>query len=1402
MKKSIQTKVGKGVLACAVCFSIAISGPIVNAFSFANAEDAKKAYYCDFNSYEEEQAASDDFNADIARESYILMKNANNALPLSLKNEKRISVFGTRSDNIILGGSGSGGGSVSGSVTVQESLEAAGFQVNPKLVSLYKGITATLEPDTSIFKAVEPSYNVYDGAAVIIISRTGSEFNEAKLWGVDGHEDMMDHYYSLDDNEKELIRYTKEKFDKVVVVVNSAHPIELAPLNEEKTPTNLGVDSIVWMGHPGKTGALALGEVLNGTVNPSGHTADVYPVDFSKDPTWANFKGNVQSQLVSGYKLKQVDGVWEYDLDAKGNKQQQLYIGAFYVPEQLNAQGATCVNVVAPADSSFTAPDYLKYAQVTDMAGNIIAVDGPNNGAQYYATLDYEEGIYVGYRWYETAYAEIIAGNYIPEGYESIPYVIERANKWYADNVVYPFGYGLSYTNFSWEILNANEFDKAIDTAEGATMTLELKVTNNGSIAGKDVAEIYFHAPYTKGGIEKSEVTLVEYAKSDVIEAGKSQTLTVTFKVQDMASYDYSDANKNGFAGYELEAGAYTIGVYNDAHSAQTTVPFTVAEGVKYTKDSTTGTPITNLFTGDGTWDGTRSDPEYYTTIRDSFVSPESQMTILSRGDFAGTYPEAPTAADLKWSNDAIKIMNSQVYYSSFNDKATDPWYKTAADMEGKTQASAADVAARVNGKTAIQLSDMTGVPYGAQEWEAFMNQLTYKEMVGLISSDRFSTPALEAIGKPAETDADGPAQFSSGTFWCCEVNIASSWNDELAYKQGQFVGNESLLLGVQGWYGPGLNTHRNPTAGRNFEYYSQDGLHGGKIAASVIKGATDKGTIVYMKHLFANDQETSRYTVSTFMTEQALREIYIKPFELAIKEGKANASMSAFNKVGLVATTANYNLYVKLLQDEFGFTHSSVTDMFGWSYNPGSSGDMAARVGITPLGSWINSFGRNIEGEWDEENKCVKVTFTEKITNGTKWTVNESGAYVSGGAMNDKNPGNINTINGGASAAYKENDVLYAEGDTMLSYTQWYAVRTEAMKLLYTSANANTMKNNLDQSGFVGNDKLTGTQGTALKNASVGAAVEGAASIEYNVVSGALPAGVTVSSTGELSGTPVKAGTYTFEIAQIADGWVTKTQSFTLTIASAFSLDTTEAKVGAAYTGTVSSETIKPSTGGWSQVTVSYALAEGSAMPEGLTLAADGTITGTPTKAGTYKIALVVDRAASSWGGMTHTYYETEVTLTVTAEAGVPGVSFRVEAGALQYSTDNGATWIDVAASGTPGEQGPAGADGQDGADGIGIKSIVKTSSDGLVDTYTITLTDNTTYTFTVTNGADGQDGQDGKDGEQGPAGPAGPAGANGKDGSDGKGGCGSVIGESAIVMAAGLTLTLVFALRRKKHE
>ncbi len=1246
------------------------------SITYAFTEGVQAKYGTDFSSYEEELEAAGQFNEELAAESFVLMKNDDNALPLS-SSEKYVSLFGTRSDNIILGGAGSGGGSAPNAVSIKESLEAQDFRLNPSLVNIYSGTEQTAELPLSDIASADGSYAMYKDAAIVVFSRTGSEFNDAALYSVSGHDDLLDHTYSLDVNEKALINKVANEFDKVIVLINSAHPMELSWLQDHE-----GVSSIVWIGHPGETGAAAIGKVLDGTINPSGKTSDIYPAQFSMDPTWANFKGNIQSQLVVGV----------------GEDSDTLF--TYYEGE------GSANNVEAPLNNGTDGIasndwDYYQYSRATDSLGQTVTVDGPSSGARYYATLDYEEGIYMGYRWYETANED---GFFDTDSHGLT--VAQRlaaadpnnpADLYYnrLDGVVYPFGYGLSYTTFDVEIVSANNSGVSIsngaqlNTAYGQEITLNVKVTNTGDVAGKKVVQVYYSAPYTSGEIEKASVNLVQFAKSKLLSPGQSETIQITFKVQDMASFDYLDSNNSGHAGYELDPGMYNIGVYDDSHTSLDSLDVEVVGSVvNYDFDSTTGEAIEVRFTGDGVWDGTRSDLDYYDSRRTSLVS-ETPMTYLTRADFDGTMPEAPTPADLRWSDDALLILQSQVYYSAFNDLPTDPWYKDASDVVGWDQAD--DTSARVDGKTAVSLYDMSGVAFDDPLWDTFLNQLTWDELRGLISSNRFTTPALDSIDKPASSDVDGPAQLNDGTFWVSEVNIASTWNTDMVYKQGLFVGNESLYQGVSGWYGPGLNIHRNPAAGRNFEYYSQDGIHSGLIAAAVIKGATDKGVVVYMKHLTLNDQETSRYTVSTFVTEQALREIYLRPWEYAIKLGNANASMAGFNKIGLLSTTSNYELYQGVLRDEFGFRGSSVTDMYGWGYSPGTTGDMNARLNITPLGSYANTFGRNIEGTWDAENNNVVITFNENITNGTRYTKDdETGRSTA--TINSSNPVNINYINNrdfidysvsgievdystttlpGPSAAFtdattmKDGTTLYAQDDEMVSYTQWYSVRTAAKSLLFAQANSNTMANGV----IAGN--LEGITATIDQGASVDL------DVSYEVMDGALyqladgsqlPEGLEVTQDGHITGMPLEAGEFTISVLASVGGYVNVELDHTITVAPTFVISglasaeenvaVSDASIGSDdWVVGVSSLYIQSSWGTF-PVTVSeisYTVIGGQ-LPDGLTLAADGTITGTPTVAGTFNATIKTHVYGShQWFGAVSQDFVTPVEVTVAAGTPLP---------------------------------------------------------------------------------------------------------------------------------------------------
>lgn len=1240
--------------------------------SYAFKEDVQAKFSTDFSSFEDARRAGDQFNIELAGESFILMKNEGFALPLTAS-EKFVSVFGTRSDNIILGGAGSGGGNAPNASTIKQSLEAVGIRLNPTLVNLYGATTAELELPVTALNNATSSYAMYDDAALIVISRTGSEFNDAALYAVPGHSNPLNHYYMLDDNERDLVNEVTKHFDKVVVIINSAHPIEMGFLEDHP-----GVDSILWVGHPGETGIMALGKVLVGEINPSGKTSDIYPARFSQDPTWANYKGNIQSHLVLG------EGEDEGKLFTR-------YFGEGH-PDNVLAPLSNGTDAIANNDW-----DYYSYSRVTDKDGRTVVADGPSKGARYYATLDYEEGIYMGYRWYETAHKEGFFSMDTSNGITVAQRIAATPAKYNGDlyynrldGVIYPFGHGLSYTNFDVTIDSVVHNDATfisgglLNTDYGQEITLNVKVKNTGTVAGKTVVQVYYSAPYYAGEIEKSSVTLIEFDKTKILKPGQEQTLSITFKVQYMASFDFEDANNNGHAGYELDPGVYEIGVYESSHKKWDSIEAVIAGPVvNYDFDADNGNPIEVRFTGDGNWDGTRSDLDYYDTRRTTLVS-ETPMTYLSRANFDATLPQAPTASDLRWTDDAILILQSQVYYTSFNDLPTDPWYKTAADVAGWDQAD--DTSNRIDGKTAIQLYEMSGVPFDDPRWDTFLNQLTFNELRSLISSNQFRTPALDPIGKPASVDQDGPAQLGTqGTFWVSHVNIASTWNTQLAYKQGLFVGNESLYLGIQGWYAPGLNVHRNPAAGRNFEYYSQDGIHSGKIAAAVIKGATDKGVVVYMKHLFLNDQETSRYTVSTFLTEQALREIYAKPWEYAIKFGNANASMSAFNKVGLLSTTSHYQLYEGLLRDEFGFRYSTVTDMFGWGYSPGTTGTMSARLNITPLGTWNNTFGRNIEGEWDPVNRNVVVTFTENITNGTRWTKDDATGTTST-AINANNPVSINKINNrdfvdyetsgilvdynasteyGPSAAYKDATTMkdgtevYEKDDTMVSHTQWYAVRTAAKSLLFAQANSNTMKNGIILSALEGKN-LTSSQGVAIPGAGLDVTYEDVMpEAIYTIAAGSrLPQGLSLLSTGKIVGTATESGTFEVRVQASVGGYVNQTATHTFIVAPTFTLtQNSEISSGLPVNETFRSTTYRMGAtigSGWTgrQInTIVHTVIDG-VLPTGLSLAEDGTLTGTPTQSGTFNATVHTYVVASGMWSGTATYdFITPLTIEIASE-------------------------------------------------------------------------------------------------------------------------------------------------------
>ncbi|MDE0546235.1 glycoside hydrolase family 3 N-terminal domain-containing protein [Microbacterium sp. C7(2022)] len=468
------------------------------------------------------------------------------------------------------------------------------------------------------------------------------------------------------------------------------------------------------------------------------------------------------------------------------------------------------------------------------------------------AVLEYEEGIYVGYRYYETRYAE-------DEAYDQI--------------VQFPFGYGLSYTTFEW--------DASQPVVDDETVSIDVTVTNTGDVAGKDVVQVYYSAPYTPGGIEKSAIELGGYAKTSELEPGASETVTVTYDVRDMASWDQS-----GAGAYLLEAGDYDIVVATDVHSPLYTFNTTVADDVVYDTDDVTGVALENRF------DFARGD-----------------FTSLSRDDWEGTYPDS-SDVNLVASDELLEVMDPEI-----------------APLPGEAPTYEAD-----NG---LMLADLKGLAYDDPQWDAFIDQLSVDEQISLFANGAYLTEEIERLGIPSAILLDGPAglnylfgEMTAGSF-ATEAVVAATWNDELAYALGEAVGAEANAYGVQGWYAPGMNLDRTAMGGRNFEYFSEDPLLSGKMSAAMVSGAQSKGVLTFMKHFALNEQEVSARApgMNVFVDEQALRELYLRPFEITVKEGDANGAMSSFINIGGRWSGGNEVLLEEVLRGEWGFDGVVSTD-------------------------------------------------------------------------------------------------------------------------------------------------------------------------------------------------------------------------------------------------------------------------------------------------------------------------------------------------------------------------------------------------------------------------------------------------------------------------------------------
>ena len=827
--------------------------------------NARGRFYADYSSLDEALEAGNRLHLQMASEGQVLLKNENGALPLGA-DERNVTFLGIGSVDYNRGGGGSGATKgTSYMLGWYDAFEQAGFHVNPKTVSMYEnlfqvlgGVHETndsgklLEPSMSYFsKSVTSTFASYNDVAVVCFSRFGRENMDLATNSVEGHSDPNDHYLQLDDNELELIKLAKANFKKVVVMINSSNIMQIPELNAP-VDTEYGVDAILWVGGIGDQGTLVAANILTGEVNPSGHTVDIWPSDFTKDPTFTNFSDMSQN------------------VDEEGNRMDA----------------------------------WLKYEDGT---------------LSLFCDTEFREGIYYGYRYYETKAHDDADGE-----------------SWYQEAVTYPFGYGLSYTTFDWELAGAS--DPAI-TAANQVISVSVKVTNTGSVAGKDVVELYAHTPYYNGGIEKAEAVLVGYAKTKLLQPGESDTVTIEVTAQDMASYDWDDANNNGFAGYELEAGTYGLAVQRNSHDIVFTQDFTVASGIQCKTDLVTGAEIKNVYEDD------------FTTVRDDLLDNMiSRATGLEQ-------PAAQTAEERVMADWEAAMLDAQEVYYPYMDEEGQPWYVSEVP-EGWTQGAETTVRlADLAGKTYTEPTVIDGVAIASEDensklWDSYMNSLTWEELVKLFTD--------------GDGGKDGPVQFG-GTCWQSTPIAAATWNIELLEEQGKMYGNQALLVGLFSWRGPGTNIHRSPFNGRTFEYYSEDPFLTASMAAVIVDGCQSKGVSCFAKHMFANVQEYNRADyggVCTFATEQVFREIYQRSFEWMVKYGHTNGMMTSFNRVGYVVNSNNWAVHEELLRNEWGFTGATVDDAWAKDF---VSCDLMLRAGDdTLMGSDTAHKCYVTVGQWD----------------------------------------------------------------------------------------------------------------------------------------------------------------------------------------------------------------------------------------------------------------------------------------------------------------------------------------------------------------------------------------------------------------------------------------------------
>ena len=845
------------VLAVVVCVNMICFGPMSTLIGLATGNGT-------LSDETNEEAA--EVAEEIMEDGIVLLKNES-LLPLN--ETKKLNIFGWESINPAYGGAGSGGiNDLYDIVSLNQGLENAGFSINQELVDFYNNYGAD-NPEMSIQKQSwtlpEPpvdtysdelikSAKEYSDVAVVVLSRKAGE----------GHNDIpMDVRKAAYDNNS-------DEYDDFP---EGEHYLQLSQTERDMVDMVCSnFDNVI--------------VVYNGANQFELGFADEYPQ--IKSVVWCPGTGNVGFNALGK--------VFSGEVNPSGKTPDTFIYDMTTAPWWNNAEK-------------------IEYTNLADMA-----VEGMNAGtAQVYAPAftNYVEGIYVGYKYYETAAQEGAID--------------------YDKTVQYPFGYGLSYTEFEQKMGELEEKDGQI--------SVDVEVTNTGDVAGKDVVEVYYKPPYTNGGIEKSSANLIEFEKTNLLQPGESQTVTVTFSIEDMASYDENNAKA-----YVLEKGDYVISINSDSHTVLDQKTYTVDKDVVYTgenKRASDNTAATNVF-----------------------EDAKGDVTYLSRADHFANYEEAtaaPASAELG------EPYVSEYHLNSNFDKTT---YLNDEDVMPTTGAD--------NGLT---LADMRDADYDDPRWEKLMDQLTVDEMANMIAMAGYQTAAIDSVGKVATLDFDGPAAINNnftgvGSIgFPIEVVVASTWNKELAQAWGECMGKISQEMGAEGWYAPGMNTHRTAFGARNYEYFSEDGVLAGNMGAKAVEGARKYGVYSYIKHFAL--YEGNAKMVSVWSNEQAIREIYLKPFEISVKQGDANAVMVSWSFLGDKWTGESSNLMNTVLRDEWGFRGMALTDFFRNNGHGFMNADAALANGVDVMLSTFNGEENNVANPehptsvLQMRNACKNVMYT-----------------------------------------------------------------------------------------------------------------------------------------------------------------------------------------------------------------------------------------------------------------------------------------------------------------------------------------------------------------------------------------------------------------------------------------